>query len=67
MEVLAIAVYVARSLGIFERNGFDPQVLVLEPRAALAATLTGDLDFYAAVGTVRDSLFSDAQLSATIQ
>jgi ABC-type nitrate/sulfonate/bicarbonate transport system substrate-binding protein len=50
--VSATPVYVARSLGIFERSGFDPQVLVLEPRAALAAMLTGDLDFYAAVGTV---------------
>ncbi len=44
--------YVAQRLGIFERYGFDPQILVLEPRAALAAMLTGDLDFYAAVGTV---------------
>jgi ABC-type nitrate/sulfonate/bicarbonate transport system substrate-binding protein len=51
-SVSATAVYVARSLGIFERYGFDPQILVLEPRAALAAMLTGDLDFYAAVGTV---------------
>ena len=51
-SVSATAVYVARRLGIFERYGFDAQILVLEPRAALAAMLTGDLDFYAAVGTV---------------
>ncbi len=51
-SVSATAVYVARRLGIFERYGFDTQILVLEPRAALAAMSTGDLDFYAAVGTV---------------
>lgn len=51
-SVSATAVYVAQRLGIFERYGFDAQILVLEPRAALAAMLTGDLDFYAAVGTV---------------
>ena len=51
-SVSATAVYVARSIGIFERYGFDPQILVLEPRAALAAMLTGDLDFYSGVGTV---------------
>lgn len=44
-------IYIARSLGIFESYGFDPQILVLEPRAALAALLTGDLDFYTAAGT----------------
>jgi ABC-type nitrate/sulfonate/bicarbonate transport system substrate-binding protein len=38
-------------LGIFESYGFEPQILVLEPRAALAALLTGDLDFYTATGT----------------
>ena len=27
--------YVGKSLGIFESYGFDPQILVLEPRAAL--------------------------------
>ena len=43
--------YVGKSLGIFESYGFDPQILVLEPRAALAALLTGDLDFYTATGT----------------
>jgi ABC-type nitrate/sulfonate/bicarbonate transport system substrate-binding protein len=51
-SVSATAVYVAQRLGIFERYGFDAQILVLEPRAAIAAMLTGDLDFYAAVGTV---------------
>ena len=43
--------YVGKSLGIFEGYGFEPQILVLEPRAALAALLTGDLDFYTATGT----------------
>ena len=43
--------YVGRSLGIFEQYGLEPQILVLEPRAALAALLTGDLDFYTATGT----------------
>src|SRR6266545_3031602 len=51
-SVSSTAIYVARSLGIFESYGFDPQILVLEPRAALAALLTGDLDFYTAAGTV---------------
>src|SRR4030095_17019990 len=44
--------YVGKSLGIFENYGFDAQILVLEPRAALAALLTGDLDFYTATGTM---------------
>ena len=43
--------YIGKSLGIFESYGFEPQILVLEPRAALAALLTGDLDFYTATGT----------------
>ncbi|HWH77978.1 MAG TPA: hypothetical protein VNT76_11430, partial [Candidatus Binatus sp.] len=43
--------YVGRSLGIFEQQGLELQILVLEPRAALAALLTGDLDFYTATGT----------------
>jgi NitT/TauT family transport system substrate-binding protein len=51
-SVSSTAIYVARSLGVFESYGFDPQILVLEPRAALAALLTGDLDFYTAAGTV---------------
>src|SRR6266542_751838 len=51
-SVSSTAIYVARSLGIFESYGFDPQILVLEPRAALAALLTGYLDFYTAAGTV---------------
>ena len=49
--IAATHFYVGRSLGIFESHGFDPQILVLEPRAALAALLTGDLDFYTATGT----------------
>lgn len=43
--------YVGKALGIFEKYGFEPQLLVLEPRAALAALSTGDLDFYTATGT----------------
>src|SRR6266436_1529809 len=31
--------YVGKSLGIFESYGFEAQILVLEPRAALAALL----------------------------
>lgn len=49
--IAATHYYVGRSLGIFESYGFEPQILVLEPRAALAALLTGDLDFYTATGT----------------
>ena len=40
-----------QEFGNYENYGFDPQILVLEPRAALAALLTGDLDFYTATGT----------------
>jgi len=43
--------YVGKGLGIYEHYGFDSQMLVLEPRAALAALTTGDLDFYTATGT----------------
>ncbi len=43
--------YVGKGLGIYEHYGFEPQILVLEPRAALAALTTGDLDFYTATGT----------------
>ena len=50
-SVSSTPIYIARSLGIFESHGFEPQILVLEPRAALAALLTGDLDFYTAAGT----------------
>src|SRR5258705_5033651 len=49
--IAATHFYVGRSLGIFESHGFEPQILVLEPCAALAALLTGDLDFYTATGT----------------
>jgi len=45
------AIYVAKELGIFERHGFNARVLVLEPRAALAALLAGELDFYTAIGS----------------
>ena len=50
-SISSTPLYIARSLGIFESYGFEPQILVLEPRAALAALLTGDLDFYTAAGT----------------
>src|SRR5437879_5103853 len=49
--IAATHFYVGKSLGVFESYGFEPQILVLEPRAALAALLTGDLDFYTATGT----------------
>jgi ABC-type nitrate/sulfonate/bicarbonate transport system substrate-binding protein len=49
--IAATHFYVGKSLGIFESHGFDLQILVLEPRAALAALMTGDLDFYTATGT----------------
>ena len=49
--IAATHFYVGKSLSIFESYGFEPQILVLEPRAALAALLTGDLDFYTATGT----------------
>ena len=50
-SVTAAPVYIAKNLGIFEKYGFETQILLLEPRAALAALLTGDLDFYTAAGT----------------
>src|SRR5262245_19492046 len=45
-SVTLTAIYVAKHLGIFESYGYDARVLVLEPRAAIAAMLAGDLDFY---------------------
>jgi ABC-type nitrate/sulfonate/bicarbonate transport system substrate-binding protein len=50
-SVTMTGIYVAKHLGIFESYGFDARVLVLEPRAAIAAMLTGDLDFYSAIGS----------------
>ena len=50
-SVTMTSIYVAKQLGIFESYGFDARVLVLEPRAAIAAMLTGDLDFYTAIGS----------------
>jgi ABC-type nitrate/sulfonate/bicarbonate transport system substrate-binding protein len=50
-SVSMTAIYVAKHLGIFESYGYDARVLVLEPRAALAALLTGDLHFYTAIGS----------------
>lgn len=50
-SVSMTAIYVAKHLGIFDKYGYDARVLVLEPRAALAALLTGDLHFYTAIGS----------------
>jgi len=50
-SVTMTAIYVAKHLGIFEGYGYDARVLVLEPRAALAALLSGELDFYTAIGS----------------
>ena len=50
-SVSMTAIYVAKHLGIFESYGFDARVLVLEPRAGLAALLAGELDFYTAIGS----------------
>jgi ABC-type nitrate/sulfonate/bicarbonate transport system substrate-binding protein len=50
-SVTMTAIYVAKQLGIFESYGYDARVLVLEPRAALAALLAGELDFYTAIGS----------------
>jgi len=43
--------YVGRTLGVYEQHGIDLQILVLEPRAALAALLTDDLHFDTSTGT----------------
>jgi ABC-type nitrate/sulfonate/bicarbonate transport system substrate-binding protein len=50
-SVSMTAIYVAKQLGFFERYGYDARVLVLEPRAALAALLSGELHFYTAIGS----------------
>jgi len=50
-SVSMTAIYVAKQLGIFESYGYDARVLVLEPRAGLAALLAGELDFYTAIGS----------------
>jgi ABC-type nitrate/sulfonate/bicarbonate transport system substrate-binding protein len=50
-SVTMTAIYVAKQLGIFENYGYDARVLVLEPRAGLAALLAGELDFYTAIGS----------------
>jgi ABC-type nitrate/sulfonate/bicarbonate transport system substrate-binding protein len=50
-SVTMTAIYVAKQLGIFENYGYDARVLVLEPRAGIAAMLAGDLDFYTAIGS----------------
>jgi ABC-type nitrate/sulfonate/bicarbonate transport system substrate-binding protein len=52
------AIYVAKHLGIFENYGYDARVLVLEPRAALAALLSGELDFYTAIGSTTRAALS---------
>jgi ABC-type nitrate/sulfonate/bicarbonate transport system substrate-binding protein len=50
-SVSMTAIYVAKQLGIFEHHGLDARVLVLEPRAAIAALLAGELDLYTAIGS----------------
>lgn len=50
-SVTMTAIYVGKQLGIYEQYGFDARVLVLEPRAGLAALLAGELDFYTAIGS----------------
>jgi ABC-type nitrate/sulfonate/bicarbonate transport system substrate-binding protein len=53
-SVSMTAIYVAKHLGIFEQYGYDARVLVLEPRAGIAALLAGGLDFYTAIGSTSD-------------
>ena len=60
-SVSMTAIYVAKHLGIFESYGYDARVLVLEPRAALAALLTGDLHFYTAIGSRAGPRFAACQ------
>src|ERR1044072_1236810 len=50
-SVSMTAIYVAKHLGIFEGYGYDARILVLEPRAAIGALLSGDLDCYSAIGS----------------
>jgi ABC-type nitrate/sulfonate/bicarbonate transport system substrate-binding protein len=57
-SVTMTAIYVAKHLGIFESHGYDARVLVLEPRAALAALLSGELDFYTAIGSTTRAALS---------
>jgi ABC-type nitrate/sulfonate/bicarbonate transport system substrate-binding protein len=57
-SVSMTAIYVAKYLGIFENYGYDARVLVLEPRAALAALLSGELDFYTAIGSTTRAALS---------
>ena len=61
-SVSMTAIYVAKQLGIFENYGYDARVLVLEPRAALAALLSGELDFYTAIGSTARAALSGLQV-----
>lgn len=61
-SVTMTAIYVAKHLGIFEQHGYDARVLVLEPRAAIAAMLAGDLDFYTAIGSTARAALRGAPL-----
>ena len=65
-SVTMTSIYVAKQLGIFESYGFDPRVLVLEPRAAFAAMLTGDLDFYSAIGSTARAALRGAPLRVAL-
>src|SRR5689334_23880204 len=50
-SVSMTSIYVAKHLGIFEGYGYDARILVLEPRAAIGALLSRDLDCYSAIGS----------------
>jgi ABC-type nitrate/sulfonate/bicarbonate transport system substrate-binding protein len=57
-SVTMTPIYVAKHLGLFESRGYDARVLVLEPRAALAALLSGELHFYSAIGSTTRAALS---------
>src|SRR5678815_2444893 len=59
-SVSMTSIYIAKHLGIFEGYGYDARVLVLEPRAAIGALLSGDLDCYSAIGSTCLLYTSDA-------
>lgn len=58
--------YVGKSLGLYEQHGIELQILVLEPRAALAALMTGDLDFYTATGTSTRAALRNVPIRVTL-
>src|SRR5262245_49630237 len=66
-SVTMTAIYVAKHLGIFEQYGYDVRVLVLEPRAAIAAMLAGDLDFYTAIGSTARAALRGAPIRVRLR